>query len=106
MSNELLILSKSLFKSKFDIHQNDFHNFSLKIIQYFYDIYITNTANLMFETIGKSEELTKYGLYNKTIIEKNFPEMRNYVIDILLIVVDVVKSFYFIETKIVIKSVI
>ena len=74
MSNELLILSKSLFKSKFDIHQNEFHNFRLKIIQYFYDIYITNTANLMFETIGKSEELTKYGLYNKTIMERNFPE--------------------------------
>jgi hypothetical protein len=38
-----------------------------------------------------------YGPYNDAIIEKNFPEMRKYVIDIIMIVLDVIKHFHLFE---------
>jgi len=60
----------------------------------------------MFNTILKSEDITRYGLYNITVLEKNFYELRSYVIDILLLIVDVVKSLYTFEKRKLIKNIV
>ncbi len=40
---------------------------------------------------------TIYGPYNDAITEKNFSEMRKYVIDIIVIVLDIIKHFHLFE---------
>ena len=109
LTNEIIILTKSLFKCRkidLTIFFSEFNSFCSKIHEYFYDIYLKNTANLMFNTILKSEDITRYGLYNITVLEKNFYELRSYVIDILLLIVDVVKSLYTFEKRKLIKNIV
>jgi hypothetical protein len=92
------IITKSLFKNRYNdltVYLDDFSSFSSKIITHFYDIYITNTASLMYYKMFQFD--TIYGPYNDAITEKNFSEMRKYVIDIIVIVLDIIKHFHLFE---------
>jgi hypothetical protein len=98
LNKEILIASKSLFKNKyldFSVYLNDSLSFCEKIINFLYDVYITNLAELMFIKMFYFEEM--YESYNELIIEKNLLEMRKYVIDIIFIIHDVIKHLHAFE---------
>ena len=107
LKKEVHVITKSLFKKRYDdiyTYFVDLENFDSKIFSHFYNIYIKNTGDLMFHKMFQFDVL--YGDYNDAIIEKNFLDLRKYVVDVILIVIESINHLHTFVLKEQLKDII